>query len=107
MKMLRIGCLSGILALALGASAWGAEIPAVVDASAGNRDQAVQALEQAGLPHDAAVSQAQSMDRVELAQLGRTDLTQQGGDTIVAIAVIAAIVVLVYILIDHMDRNKI
>ncbi len=80
MKTLRIGWVSVILALALGASAWSAEIPATLGTSGSDRTQGDQALDKAGLPHDEAVSQARSMDRVELAQLERTDLNQRGGE---------------------------
>ena len=57
-------------------------------------------LEHVGLAPD----EAQAMDRVELAQAGKADPDQKGGDAIVTVAVIAAIVILVYIAVQHMDH---
>ena len=93
MKRFRHACSCGIVALALGATAtsWGAEIPADLDAAPVN---AVQVLEKAGLSHDEAVSRAETLDAVELAQLGRTDLDRKGGDALSFTILMAAAVIL-------------
>ena len=98
MKTLQRGLLSGILTLALGACAWSAEIPATLDTEGANPDQAVRLLENAGLSHGEAVSQAQSLDRVELAELGRSDLEQKGGDPFTSFALILGVVVILGLL---------
>ena len=69
-----------------------------------SRTQAALRLEQTGLPAREAAVQASALDRTELAELAQSDPDRKGGDAIVAVAVIAAIVMLVYILMDHMDR---
>lgn len=98
MKTLQHGLPSGILTLALGASAWSAEIPFDLDATGAGPGQAVRLLEKAGLPHDEAVARAVSMDRVELAQISRSDLEQKGGlADIVVVGAVALILVLMWI----------
>ena len=69
------------------------------------RTQAAALLEGTGLPAEEAAAQAATLDRTELAELSESDPARKGGDAIIAVAVIAAIVVLVYILMDHMDRT--
>ena len=57
-------------------------------------------LQQVGIAPD----QVQAMDRVELAQLEKTDPDQKGGDAVVTVAVIAAIVIIVYLAFQHLDH---
>ena len=52
-----------------------------------------------------AALEARSLDRVEAAELAKSDPNQKGGDAVVAVAVIAAIVVLVWLAIDHLDHK--
>ena len=76
------------------------EIPSGLEPATVKAGLDVQALEKMGLTPD----QAQTLDGVELAQVEKTDPNQKGGDAIVTVAVIAAIVILVYIAIQHMDH---
>ena len=48
---------------------------------------------------------ARTLDRVELARLEKTDPDQKGGDAVVTVAVIAAIVILVWLAMDHLDHK--
>ena len=84
----------------LAMSARASEIPSGMETATVAPQPSERALEQVGLTPD----QAQALDRVELAQVEKTDPNQKGGDAIVAVAVIAAIVIIVYIAIQHMDH---
>lgn len=85
----------------LAMSARASEIPAGLESATASTQPNAQTLEKVGLTPD----QAQSMDRVELAQVEKTDLNQKGGDAIVTVAVIAAIVIIVYIAVQHMNHS--
>ncbi len=82
--------------------AFGAEIPTDLDQQA--KVDAGSALRQAGLPADEACVKAETLDRTELAELSQSDLDQKGGDAIITVVVIAAIVALVYIFFQHTER---
>jgi hypothetical protein len=86
--------LAVIIVMGSGASAWSAEIPSHLDASPVDPAQAADLLQQAGLPHDVAVAHADSLDPVELAQLGQSDLEQKGGDPLTFTIVVVAVVIL-------------
>ena len=88
----------GVVLSPLGMLAHASEIPSDLEPASAQPDS--QMLKQAGLTPD----QAKSMDRVELAEVEKTDLHQKGGDAIVTVAVIAAIVIIVYIAVQHMNH---
>ncbi len=85
----------------LAMTARASEIPPGLDHATVTIQPDVKSLEKVGLTPD----QAQALDRVELAEVEKTDPNQKGGDAIVTVAVIAAIVVLVYIAMQHMDHH--
>ena len=83
----------------------GSEIPPQLGQSQVlDRAQAAAILEHAGLPSDDAAAKATSLDRMELAELSHSDTSQKGGDVIVAIVVIGAIVFLVYLAMEHVNH---
>ena len=86
--------LAGLIPCAAG---FGAEIPSDPAAPV----QEAVWMEQAGLP----ASEFAALDRTELAEFALSDPARQGGDAIVTVAMIAAIVVLIYLLIEHMDHK--
>jgi hypothetical protein len=92
-----------LLAILATTRTFGAEIPSHLDASPVDPAQAAALLEQAGLSQDEAVARAESLDQTELAQLSRSDLDQQGGEPIVTIAIILAVLALAYMYFRHQE----
>ena len=84
----------------LAMSARASEIPSGLEPTTATAQPNAQILEKMGLTPD----QAQAMDRVELAQVEKADPNQKGGDAIVTVAAIAAIVIIVYIAVQHMNH---
>jgi len=93
--------LAATLVLCLAPRAQAALIPHNLDAAAGPAElkAADAALTQAGLTPSQARVRSATLDRVELARLEKTDLTQKGGDSLVLVlAIIGAAAVIVWIL---------
>jgi hypothetical protein len=67
--------------------------------SAAPNVSSVRALRQAGLSAPEAAKRAQTMDRVELAQLQKSDLGQQGGDpsAITILAIVGAVALVIWL----------
>ena len=90
-----------VLCSPLGIAVRASEIPPGLDSATVMAQPDANTLAKVGLAAD----QAQALDLVELAEVEKTDPNQKGGDAIVTVVVIAAIVVLVYIAIQHMDHH--
>lgn len=87
-----------------------AMIPAELDSAAGAVAPAAEwtadALEGAGLSAAEAQVRASGLDATETAQLQRTDLSQQGGDALIAVlAVVGIIAIVLYLTGDLRSRR--
>ncbi len=89
-----------VLLCPLAMSARASEIPSGLEPASVTSRTAAGTMEKMGLTPD----QVQTLDLVELAQVEKSDPSQQGGDAIITVAVIAAIVIIVYIAMQHMDH---
>ena len=77
-------------------AAGASEIPLGLPRVSEQAPASAETLRQAGLTEE----QVASLDKVEVAQLEKSDPNRKGGDAVVTVAVIAAIVIIVWLVLE-------
>lgn len=89
-----------LMGLLLARPAAAADLPAALD---GSDAQAQAVLEKAGVASADAALKVAELDEAEKAELAKSDAEQKGGDAVITIAVVAALVALVYLYFKHVE----